>query len=200
MSEETEDSLYVAIGATGMHSEAWWVRLMDGALTFAEQQVWEAHLDGCARCRQEWEMLTAVDLCLAAAPVLPELSPDFTAETVRRVVQRQRMRKLLSAIVGTLIVVGVTALILHYLGAAYAALEWGISAVLSSRRMLFRSLMQILVELMLSWRAALPFIAGFALLLYLIIMPNGILVTAALLWLSRRRRRENGLMMEVGHA
>ena len=145
-------------------------------------------------------MLKAVDAYLAAAPPLPELSPDFAATTAQRILQRQRMRKYLSAVVGTVIVVGITALVFSYLGAAYEALEWGISAVISARQMLFRSLMQTLVGLMLSWRAALPFIAGLAVLVYLMMMPNGLLVTVALLWLSRHRRGNIGFEMEVGHA
>jgi hypothetical protein len=200
MSEETEESQIGRIGATTMHSEAWWVRLMDGALTPEEQEAWEAHVGRCTHCRQEWEMLTAVDLVLAVPPALPELSPDFTVNTVKRVLQRQQLRKLLSTIVGLLIVAGVTVLIFRYLGAAYTALEWAISAVLSARQMLFRSLVHTLVALILSWKAVLPFIGGIGLLFCLIAVPNGMLVTVTLLWLSRRRRRDIGSMGEVGYA
>ncbi len=143
-------------------------------------------------------MVSAVEEALLSAPVPPRLSPDFTIVTTQRILQRQRRRRLLSALVGALIVVAITAVILRYLGAAYMAVESTVSAVLAARQMLFRSLMHTLVGLMVSWRAVLPFVAGLTLLVYLIVMPNGLMVTAALLWLSRRRR-DAGLV-EVNHA
>jgi uncharacterized protein YacL len=169
---------------------------MDGELTLDEQRVWQAHLDRCAQCQREWEMIAMVEVALAEAPEPPALSPDFAVATAKRVVQRQRLRRLLSAIVGTLIVVVIAALILRYVGAVYEALEWSVSAVLSARQMLFRALMQTFVGLILSWKAVLPFIGAMMLLLCLIVMPNGIMVTIALLCLSRRRR-EFGLMEAI---
>ncbi len=198
MSDETEDSVVRRIDEATMHDEAWWVRLMDGALTDEERRAWQAHLGHCPDCRREWSMVSAVEEALLSAPAPPRLSPDFTIVTTQRILQRQRRRRLLSALVGTLIVVAITAVILRYLGAAYMAVESTVSAVLAARQMLFRSLMHILVGLMVSWRAVLPFVAGLTLLVYLIVMPNGLMVTAALLWLSRRRR-DAGLM-EVNHA
>jgi len=198
MSDETEDSVVRRTDEATMHDEAWWVRLVDGALTDEERRAWQAHLVHCSDCRREWAMVSAVEEALLSAPAPPRLSPDFTIVTTQRILQRQRRRRLLSALVGTLIVVAITAVILRYLGAAYVAIESTVSAVLAARQMLFRSLMHTLVGLMVSWRAVLPFVAGLTLLVYLIVMPNGLMVTAALLWLSRRRR-DAGLM-EVNHA
>ena len=198
MSDETEDSVVRRTDEATMHDEAWWVRLVDGALTDEERRAWQAHLVHCSDCRREWAMVSAVEEALLSAPAPPRLSPDFTIVTTQRILQRQRRRRMLSALVGTLIVVAITAVILRYLGAAYMAVESTVSAVLAARQMLFRSLMHTLVGLMVSWRAILPFVAGLMLLVYLIVMPNGLMVTAALLWLSRRRRDAG--VMEVSHA
>jgi hypothetical protein len=200
MPEEMGDSLYSRMAATTMHSEAWWIRLMDDALTPEERLEWEIHLQGCVRCQQEWEMLTVVDRYLVAAPPVPELPPSFTVDTVVCIQRRQRLRKAMSAIAGTLIVVGVTVLVFSYVGAAYSALEWALGAVLSARQMLFRSLMQTFVGLVLGWRAALPYIGGITALIFLLMIPNTALVGGALLWLARRRRLELGLAGEVSNA
>ncbi|MGC9521056.1 MAG: anti-sigma factor family protein [Anaerolineae bacterium] len=171
-----------------MHSDRWWAHLLADDLTAEERADWEAHLRSCRRCQEMWQRFRHVDDVLRQAPAPPELSVGFTARTVHKIAQRQRLRRLLSFLAGILIVTLVSLVVFSYLGAAYASLERGFSAVISARQVLFRSLVRTFVGLLLSWRAIMPYLVGLALVTYLLVMPNGALVTIGLLWLSRRRR------------
>lgn len=170
------------------HSEAWWIRLLDGELTADERARWDAHLQGCARCQREWEALAIVDLTLGMAPPVPSLPPQFTAATVERIVRKQRTQRLASYLGGAVIVALVSLVIAVSLGSTYVALDRTIGALLSARQIVFRSLVQTLVGLVLSWKALLPYMIGGTIALYLVLMPHGVLVTAALYWFSRRGR------------
>ncbi len=163
---------------------------MEGALSPDEQEAWDRHLLGCVQCQREWAALASVDEFLRLAPAPPPLSRDFTAVTVERIAQKQRLRRLLSFIAGTLIVAVVAVVVFAALGYAYTSMERGIGAVIFARQILFQSLVHTLVGLIVSWKAALPFIVGATVAVYLVMMPNGLLVTAALFWLSRGRRVE----------
>jgi anti-sigma factor RsiW len=171
-----------------MHSEAWWIRLLDGDLTSEERLRWEAHLSKCLACRQEWAALIRLDDVMRVAPEPPRLSEQFTDTTVDIVRRKQRLRRLLSFLGGGLIVALVSVLVFAYIGSAYAALEHSLGVVISARQILFRSLIQTWVGLIVSWKAILPFVIGLTVVTYLLIMPNGVLVTFGLLWLSRRKR------------
>jgi predicted anti-sigma-YlaC factor YlaD len=171
-----------------MHSEAWWIHLMEDALSPKEQAAWEEHLQQCAQCRSEWAALASVDEFLRGAPEPPPLPRDFTAVTVQRIAQKQRLRRLLSFIAGTLIVAAVAVLVFAAMGTVFASLERGIGAVVAARQILFQSLVHTLVGLILTWKAVLPFAVGLTVIVYMLIMPNGMLVTAAFVWLHRRRR------------
>lgn len=175
-------------GSHPMHTDQWWVRLSADDLTLEERADWEVHLGSCGRCRGMWQRLHRVDDVLRRASPPPELSADFTARTVYRITQRQRLRRLLGFLAGILIVAVVSLVIISYIGAAYTSLERGLGAVISARQLLFRSLVRTIVGLALSWQAAVPFLVATALLTYLLVMPNGVLVTVALLWLSNRHR------------
>ncbi len=170
-----------------MHSEEWWVRVMENALSPDEQEAWDRHLSTCVQCQREWAALASVDEFLRLAPAPPPLPRDFTLVTVQRIAEKQRLRRLLSFIAGTLIVAVVAVVVFAVVGYAYTSMERGIGAVISARQILFQSLVHSLVGLILTWKAALPFIVGVTVAVYLVIMPNGMLVTAALFWLSRRR-------------
>lgn len=169
-------------------SEAWWIRVMDDDLTGEEQEQWREHLAGCARCQREWAAFAAADAALRLAAPPPPLPAPFTASTVARIVRKQRLHRLATFAAGTLITVLVTLIVVTYLGSTYAALERSIGAVLSARQIVFRSLVQTLVGLLLSWKAVLPYVVAATLALYLVLMPHSVAVTATLLWLSRRRQ------------
>ncbi|MBD3257164.1 hypothetical protein GF377_01930 [candidate division GN15 bacterium] len=171
-----------------MHSEAWWIRLLDGDLTSEEQRRWEMHLSTCLTCQKEWAALLRLDEVMRAVPEPPKLSQRFTDTTVGIVRRKQRLRRLLSFLGGGLILTLVSVLVFAYIGSAYAALEHSLDVVISARQILFRSLIQTWVSLIVSWRSLLPFAIGLTVATYLLIMPNGLMVTLGLLWLSRHRR------------
>ncbi|MBN1248296.1 MAG: hypothetical protein JXC32_11605 [Anaerolineae bacterium] len=173
-----------------MHSEAWWIRVLDDDLTEAERLRWEVHLETCAACREEWAMLSRVDAFLAGVPTPPALSPDFTATTVQVIVHKQRWRRYLSFLAGLLVVVVVAVSAFGLMGSALASFEQGIGAIVSARGALFHSLVQTLLALIVRWRSALPFIVGASVLAYALMMPNGLLMTFAIVWLSSRRRTQ----------
>ncbi len=176
-----------------MHGDAWWVRALEGALTPEQQRRWEAHLQTCDRCRLEWEAIQQVDLWLdevkTEAQTLspPALSPAFTDQTVKRIRQRQRLRRLLSFLAGTLIVALVSVLVLGQVSSVVVSLEHGLSAALTARQALFNSFVSIVVNVIAAWKAALPFLVGFALLTFLLLMPNGLIATLVVFWLAKRR-------------
>jgi hypothetical protein len=182
MSSETQ------VPSIDVHSEAWWIRLMDNELTTMERVRWEAHLERCSDCRQQWEAMSYVDDTLRFAPHPPMLSVGFTAETVDRIVQRRRLRTLLGFVAGTLIVLFVAMFVFAYVGSALGVLERGLGPVVAARQVLFRSVINLVLPLFFGWRAILPFVLGILAVGYILLMPNGLLFTAALIWLSGHRR------------
>jgi uncharacterized membrane protein SpoIIM required for sporulation len=148
----------------------------------------------CERCRLEWEAIQQVDLWLAEVKTEarsvspPALSLSFTDETVRRIRHKQRLRRLLSFLAGALIVTLVSVLVLAQVGSVVASLEHGLSAAFSARQALFNSFVNIMVNLIAAWKAALPFLVGFALLTFLLLMPNGLIATLVVFWLAKRRQ------------
>jgi predicted anti-sigma-YlaC factor YlaD len=171
-----------------VHSEAWWVRLMDDDLTVMERVRWETHLEQCPRCQAEWNALACVDDLLRFAPAVPALSVGFAAETVDRIIRRQRLRKLLAVVGGALIVLLVTTLVFVYVGSALGTLERGLGALVAARQVLLRSGINMVLVLFFGWRAILPFFLGLVAMGYILLMPNGLVFTAALIWLSGHRR------------
>lgn len=171
-----------------MHSEAWWIRLLDDDLTDAERVRWRTHLQQCARCQTEWAALASVDSLLRSAAAPPALPLGFAAVTVERVLQQQRLSKMLKFLAGTLIVTLVAGLVFTCVGSALGALEQSLSAVVAARQVLFRSVVQTFLALFFGWRAMLPFVLGLLAVAYILLMPNGLMMTAALIWLSGRKR------------
>jgi len=70
---------------------------LDGRLTSAEEAALMAHIARCARCQQEWTMLSQLSDILAT-PTLMTPSPDFTARLQRRLVRWQTKRKVLKGL------------------------------------------------------------------------------------------------------
>lgn len=171
-----------------MHSEAWWIRVLDDELTPDEQVRWDAHLLVCDSCRQELAALTRVDVFLERVPEPPALPVEFTASTVKLISEKQRWRRMLGFLAGTLVIAVASLLVFGVAGSVFASVEQGAGAVFSARDVLFRSLVQTMVALLIRWRTILPYVAGTALLAYALVMPNGLLMTFAFVWLSSRRR------------
>lgn len=171
-----------------MHSEAWWIRLMEDDLTPVERDLWEAHLRQCASCRQEWAALAVLDESLRIAPPPPSLPPGFAAKTTQKIMQKQRLRRLLTFLVGGLVVGVVAFLVLGYAGLAFNSLGQNLAAFVAARQMIFRSVVHALVGLLVGWRALLPVILGAVVLACFLVMPNGLMMTVVVVWLSGRRR------------
>jgi len=170
-----------------LHSDEWWLHVLEGTLSSQEADLWHAHLEQCEQCRLEWQAMAHIDALLRTASPPPLLSDDFTARTVARVMQKQRLQRLLSFLGGTLIITLVSWGVLSFLGATYISLERFFSFVITSRQVLFGSLMRTMIGLFLGWKTILPCIVGGAGLLFMLLMPNGILATLLLLWVSRRQ-------------
>ncbi len=182
MSRETQ------VLVSDLHSEAWWIRLMDDEVTAEERVRWDAHLAHCTRCQEEWKAMIFVDAALRAAPAPEALPVGFTAATVDRIKRQQRLRRLLAFVAGTFIVTLVAMLVLALAGSALGVVEQGFIAVVAGRQALFRSVMHMVLVLFFGWQAILPFVLGLLAVGYLLLMPNGLLFTAALIWLSGHRR------------
>lgn len=168
-------------------SEAWWERALEGELSAQEAQLWEAHLAECAQCRQEWAALQQVDALLRAAPPPPVLDAGFTARVATRAAQKQRLRSLLTFLGSALIICLVSWTVLRFLGSTYLSLEHILRVVFLERQMLFNTLMRTALDLLTAWKIFLPFCVGLAGLSFLLLMPNSVLATALLVWLSRRK-------------
>jgi len=171
-----------------MHSEEWWIRVLDNELTASERVRWDAHLATCQSCREELSVFARVDTAMAQPPPVPALSVDFTATTVRMVTNRQRWRRLLAFVAGALIVGVAGLLVAGVVDSLFLSFGQGMGAVFSARNVLFRSMVQTALGLLERWRTIIPYTLGTALLAYAVVMPNGLLMTFALVWLSSRRR------------
>ena len=175
-----------------MHSEAWWHRAVEGALTAEEQRLWGAHRQTCERCRLEWAAIRQIDTWLnevkveSAALTPPPLSEGFTNQTVDRIQRTRRLRRLLSFLAGTLIVVVVSVLVTGWATSALTALGRGVNAAISARQVLFSSFVHIAVSLITTWKAALPYLVGFSLLPFLLLLPTVLIATLIVFWLAKR--------------
>lgn len=172
-----------------MHSDTWWMRALDGELTADEAERWAEHRACCATCRRDWDAIKQMDRWLLVAPEVPELPATFTAQTVQRIEQRLRWQRWLSALAATLIVGLVAWLVFGYVGLAVGSLQPLVSAILIGWQPLLGSMLRTLVGLLWAWKNLLPLVAGGIACSMLLLMPNGMLATAALLWLTRQRFR-----------
>ncbi|MFP4393832.1 MAG: anti-sigma factor family protein [Anaerolineales bacterium] len=169
-----------------IHSEAWQMRAMEGALSAAEERQWAAHLERCPACRQMSEAMAAVDHMLRTAPP-PPLPADFTQATVARLRRQQQRQRWLVIFASVLIIAIGVWLGGSALTSALASLNRTAQILIAGRQALINALMQTLVGLMVSWRAFLPFVAALAGVAALWLMPNSILATLTVLWLSKHR-------------
>ena len=171
-----------------MHGEAWWIRVLDDELTPSEGVRWEAHLLACESCRQELAALTRVDVFLSRAPAPPALPAGFTDATVRMIANKQRWHRMLSFLAGSLVVGVASLLVAGVAGSMLSSFEQGVGVMFAARQILFHSFVQTMLALLVRWRTLLPYMLGTALVAYALVMPNGLLMTFAFVWLSSRRR------------
>lgn len=73
-----------------MHSEAWWMKVSEEALTAEERAAWQAHLASCGSCAREWAVWQRVEQALRRAPLVPLLPVDFAAHTAALIAARRR--------------------------------------------------------------------------------------------------------------
>lgn len=170
-----------------LHSDAWWMRAFEGELSAQESLLWEAHLQQCEKCRVEWDAIMRVDMLLRTAPPPPSVAESFAVQTAVRVVQKQRLRRLLSFWATSLLVVLVSWIVLGFLGSTYSSLGRVVGFVISGRQVLFGSLMRTLVSLFVSWKTVLPGVLALVGTAFLLLMPNGILATLLIFWFARRQ-------------
>ncbi len=179
MSEHGDDVL--------IHTEAWWIRALEDALTPEEARQWAAHRARCADCQREWDAMRHVERWLQAPPAVPALPELFTAQTVARATQRLQRQRWWMSFAATLMVGLVTWFVLSSLGMAVVHLERLIQTLLIGWQPLLGSLTRALMGLSLVWRDVLPLVAGGIVGCVVLLMPNGVIATAMLVWLARRR-------------
>ncbi len=173
---------------TDMHSDAWWMRACEGALSPQEEAHWQAHLAQCEACRQEWAAMAQVDVLLRTAASPPMLAVDFTARTVERITHKQKLRHMLRFAVGT-VVLGLVAWIgWAYFGATLAGVVHALDVLISGRQILFDALMRTLVGLAVTVKALLPLLLGVAGAALLFLTPNSILASVMVVWYTHRKR------------
>ncbi len=171
-----------------MHDKVWQMRAIEGDLSPAEARQWAEHIEHCHACRQMTEAMASVDHMLRTAPPPPLLSDDFTQATMARLQRQQQRQRWLVIFASLLIIAIVVWLGGSALTSALASLSRTARILIAGRQALINAMMQTLVGLMVSWRAFLPFVAALAGLTGLWLMPNSILATLTVLWLSRHRQ------------
>ncbi len=169
-----------------MHSDAWWIRALDGDLSVNEQVQWEVHLRVCDECRLQWQAMMAVDMLMEQPITVPQLDASFTVATVQKIEEKQRLKRILRFMAGTLIIGLVTLFVFSMVTSALSSVEQVFGVAFSARHTLVNALVDTLVNLVVSWQAILPIAIGGALIAFALLVPNGIL--AAVLYTRRRRR------------
>jgi predicted anti-sigma-YlaC factor YlaD len=173
---------------TDMHSDAWWMRVCEGELSPQEESSWQVHLVQCETCRLEWAALAQIDMLLRTAAPPPMLALNFTARTVERITHKQKLRRMLGFVVGTMLLGLVAWIGWAYFGATLSSVAHTLSVMISGRQVLFTALMRTLVGLAVTVRALLPLLLGIAVAMFLFLAPNSILASVVVVWYSRRKR------------
>ena len=171
-----------------MHNETWFMRATEGDLSAEEMRQWEAHLERCDACRQMSEAMAAVDHMLRTAPPPPPLPDDFTQATMARLQRQQQRQRWLVIFASILIIAIIVWLGGSALTSALASLSRTAHILIVGRDTIINALMRTTVGLMVSWRAFLPFLVMLAVIAGLWLMPNSVLATLTMLWISKRRQ------------
>ena len=172
------------------HSDEWWMHVYEDVLSTEEERMWEEHLSSCSNCQVEWEAMHRLDDLMQYSPVVPELSPAFTANTLQQITRKLRWRRILSIIAGSIILIAVALPIFMAFDSAFQTVEQSLRVIFSARYVLFSSFVQIALGLIEGWRMLLPFFIGLTIFVFMLLMPNSALVTFAVVWYSRRQRRQ----------
>ncbi len=168
-----------------LHSDAWWMRAIEGALSEDEDRLWQAHLAQCETCRIQWEAIIQVHTLLSAAPPPPPLSSDFTSKTTAQILQKQRLRRLLNFLGSVIIFAMVSWMVLSFLSTTYVSIAQWASFMIAGRQALFSSFLRTAMSLFMSWKSIFPYALTLAGLAILLLMPNGIVATLLIFWVSR---------------
>jgi predicted anti-sigma-YlaC factor YlaD len=171
-----------------MHNETWFMRATEGDLSAEEMRQWEAHLERCDACRQMSEAMAAVDHMLRTAPPPPTLPDDFTQATMARLQRQQQRQRWLVIFASILIIAIIVWLGGSALTSALASLSRTAHILIVGRDTIINALMRTTIGLMVSWRAFLPFVVMLAAIAGLWLMPNSVLATLTMLWISKRRQ------------
>lgn len=173
---------------TDMHSDAWWMRVCEGALSPQEEAGWQTHLAYCEGCRREWAAMAQVDTLLRVAAPPPLLPVDFTARTVEHITRKQKLRYMLRFVVGSLVLGLVAWVGLTYFGATLTSLVHALGVMISGRQVLFAALMRTMVGVAVTVKSLLPLILAGTAALLLFLMPNSVLASVAVVWYAQRKR------------
>ncbi len=169
-----------------MHSEAWWIKALDGDLSPSEQTGWEQHLNECSTCRVEWAALAQLEMTLRMAPVI--IPPaDLAAKTTARAVEMRRQRRLWMLLGVSFLTVLLGAGVLMALGTVYWDMNRLLSAMIFSKEVLGQALMRTFVGLMIAGRSFSPLLLALAAALLFLFMPHGVLATVTVVMLRRQR-------------
>lgn len=169
-----------------MHSEAWWIKVLDGDLTPPEKALWEQHLSECSACQVEWAALAQLEMVLRVAPA-PAPPADLAAKTTARAVLMCRQRRLWMLLGISFLTVLLGAGVVVALGTAYWDFNRLLAAMVFSKDMLLQVLMRTLVGLMLAGRSFSPLLLALAAGLLFLFMPHGVLATVAVVMVRRQR-------------
>ena len=171
-----------------VHSDAWWMRVCEDALSPQEEADWQVHLVQCEACRLEWVALTHVDMLLRCAAPPPLLAPDFAAQTVERIVHKQKVRHMLRFVIGMLALGLVAWIGWSYFAVMLAGVVRVLDVVISGHQILFAALVRTLGGLAAMATALLPLILGITGVILLFLTPNSVLASVAFVWFSRHKR------------
>ena len=92
---------------------------LDGLLDGAEQEQLDAHLAGCAHCRNQWSLWQSIDATFRAAP-MTEPSPAFLSNFSQRLASQEKRRQVRLGIL-----LGALTLIMWSIGVAGVVLVIG---------------------------------------------------------------------------
>ncbi len=170
------------------HSDVWWTRLSEGRITAAEAVAWQAHLQQCTSCREEWQAWQAMEHLLTTAP-FPTPSPTFVENTLARWHSRRRRRWLIAIallVIIPLATFGYSLLIGNTLLHILEVTRWLSSTLALLISMLVRSIVTIGLAMGNPW----PWIlTTFVIALMLLTFLDSTLFASGVVVLQRRRRR-----------
>ncbi len=180
MSDET------AVARESMHSEAWWLRALEGDLTPDEQRAWEGHLALCQPCHAEWSALMELDALFAAAPT-PTPPAGFMTATLARLERTRRYRRWAASLGGLILILVVAGLELLAFGALFSDLGRMAAVLGASHNILWQMFLQISVSLITFFQNIMPCALILSALYLSFLMPNGLLATLTVIFVRQRR-------------